>query len=131
MSLSDKQWIFLQNVSNLIMWAAKNGYKLTGGELYRTEDQQWLYYSGKKIEDGKLVDAPVKSKTMNSKHLRRLAIDLNIFKNGVLTYNYDDIEPLGRYWCSLNQNNRWGGDWNKNNKNDDRFKDFPHFEMNV
>lgn len=122
MSLSDKQWIFLQNVGNLIMWAAKNGYKLTGGELYRTIDQQWLYYNGKKIVDGELVDTTRKSKTMNSKHLKRLAIDLNIFKNGVLTYKYEDIEPLGNYWESLNERNKWGGNFTN-------FKDCPHFQM--
>jgi len=131
MSLSDKQWIFLQNVGNLITYAAKNGYKLTGGELYRTEDQQWLYYNGKTIHDGELIDDTRKSKTMKSKHLKRLAVDLNIFKNGVLTYKYEDVEPLGRYWMSLNKNNRWGGDWNKNHENDDNFKDIPHFEMNI
>jgi len=123
MSLSDKQWVFLQNVGNLIMWAAKNGYKLTGGELYRSEDQQWLYYNGKTIEEGELVTVPRKSKTMNSKHLKRMAIDLNIFKNGVLTYDLNDVEPLGRYWESLNTNNRYGGFW--------KWKDVPHFQMNI
>ena len=122
MSLSDKQWIFLQNVGNLIMYAAKNGYKLTLGGGYRTEDQQWLYYNGKTITDGKLVDTTRKSKTMNSKHLKRLAIDFNIFKNGVLTYDIKDVELLGRYWESLNSKNEYGGFW--------EWKDIPHFQMN-
>ena len=31
---------------------------------------------------------------------------------------------------SLNIKIRWGGDWNQNNRSDDeRFKDFPHFEL--
>lgn len=32
--------------------------------------------------------------------------------------------------ASLNIKIRWGGDWNMNNRSDDeRFKDFPHFEL--
>ena len=122
MGLSDKQWIFLQNVANLIMYANKKGYKLTAGEMYRTEDQQWLYYNGKTIENGELVDTSRKSKTMKSKHLKRLAIDLNIFKDGVLTYKYEDVEPLGKYWESLNDRNKWGGNFLN-------FTDVPHFQM--
>ena len=123
MSLSDKQWIFLQNVAKLITYAERKGYKLTGGELYRTIDQQWMYVNGRAIEDGELVKAPVKSKTMNSKHLKRMAIDLNIFKNGVLTYDIKDTEELGRYWEDLDENNRYGGFW--------KWKDVPHFQMNI
>ena len=121
MSLSDKQWIFLQNVAKLITYAEEQGYKLTGGELYRTHDQQYLYYNGRTIIKGKLVGTTRKSKTMNSKHLKRLAIDLNIFKDGVLTYKYEDVEPLGTYWKSLNSKNDWGGFW--------KWKDVPHFQM--
>lgn len=121
MSLSDKQWIFLQNIAKLIEYAKDNGYKLTGGELYRTEDQQWLYYNGYEINNGKLEKGIRKSETMNSKHLSRLAIDLNIFKDGVLTYDYNDIEPLGLYWRSLHEDNDWGGFW--------KWKDVPHFQM--
>ena len=131
MSLSDKQWKFLQNVAKLITYAEKEGYKLTGGELYRTRDHQWLYYNGRTIIKSKLVGTTRKSKTMNSNHLNRLAIDFNVFKNGVLTYKYEDVEPLGRYWMNLHEKNRWGGDWNKNHKDDENFKDVPHFEMNI
>ena len=75
-----------------------------------------------------------KSKTMNSYHLKRLAIDLNFFKpvydedgklkGYTLTWRYEDIKPFGEYWESLNPKNKWGGNFKT-------FKDTPHFERRV
>lgn len=123
MTLSDYQWEFLKCVAKLIQYAEDNGYKLTGGELYRTADQQYLYYYGYKIENDKLVKTTQKSKTMNSNHLKRLAIDFNIFKDKVLTYDVKDCEPLGKYWESLDKKCKWGGFW--------KWKDVPHFEYKL
>lgn len=118
MKLSQYQRIFSINVAKLILFAAENGIEVTFGEAYRTNEQQLIY-----VQSGK-------SKTMNSNHLRRLAVDFNFFINGNLTYNWNDIKVIGDYWESLHPANRWGGDWNKNN-NKDGFIDTPHFEMNV
>lgn len=118
MKLSEQQQIFTKNIACLIHHAESLGYRLTFGEAFRTTEQQLLY-----VQSGK-------SKTMNSNHLRRLAVDFNIFINGNLTYKWEDIKPLGDYWESLNSLNRWGGDWNKNDIKDG-FIDTPHFEMNV
>ena len=118
MKLSEKQRIFTRNIAKLIVYAYQNGFELTFGEAFRTNEQQMIY-----VQTGK-------SQTMNSNHLRRLAIDFNIFKDGNLTYKWEDIKPLGDYWESLHTLNRWGGDWNKNDKKDG-FLDTPHFEMNA
>ena len=118
MKLSTKQQIFTKNVAKLINFATESGIELTFGEAYRTREQQLIY-----VQTGK-------SKTMNSNHLRRLAVDFNFFKDGNLTYEWTDIKFIGDYWESLDPANRWGGDWNKNNKKDG-FIDTPHFEMNV
>ena len=118
MSLSKQQRIFTKNVAELINYAYCNGIELTFGEAYRTREQQLIY-----VQSGK-------SKTMNSNHLIRLAVDFNFFKNGNLTYDWNDIKFIGDYWESLHPSNRWGGDWNKNNKKDG-FIDTPHFEMNI
>ena len=118
MRLSEQQRIFTKNVSKLIEYAYDNCIELTFGEVYRTREQQLIY-----MQAGK-------SKTMNSNHLRRLAVDFNVFINGDLTYKWEDIKPLGDYWESLHEKNRWGGDWN-NNEIKDGFIDTPHFEMNV
>lgn len=119
MRLSEHQRIFTSNIAKLIVYAYEElCVELTFGEAYRTRDQQLLY-----VQSGK-------SQTMNSNHLRRLAVDFNVFKNGNLTYDWNDIKPLGDYWESLHLKNRWGGDWNKNDIKDG-FIDTPHFEMNV
>ena len=111
MSLSDEQWEFLQDVAKLIQFAVSKGMKLTGGELLRTPEQQELYFS------------QGKSKTLNSLHLRKLAIDLNLIVGGQLG-SRDDYRPLGQYWESLDPKNRWGGNFKG-------FVDSPHFERNV
>ena len=118
MSLSDDQRIFTTNIGKLIAKAECLEIGLTFGEAYRTKEQQEIY-----IKTGK-------SKTMNSNHLRRLAVDFNFFINGQLTYDFHKIKVLGEYWISLHPKNRWGGDWNKNGIKDG-FLDTPHFEMNV
>ena len=114
MSLVAKQAEFLINMTQLLAKAYKMNLIVTGGELYRTPEQQRIY-----IEQGR-------SKTMRSKHLQRCAIDLNLFtkdKKGKLHLTYDKavLQPLGDFWEGLHANNRWGGNWKS-------FKDTPHFE---
>ena len=112
------QRVFTKNVAKLILFAYDNGIELTLGEAYRTREQQLIY-----LQTGK-------SKTMKSNHLRRLAIDFNFFVNNQLTYKWEVVKKVGDYWETLHPSNRWGGDWNKNDKKDG-FIDTPHFEMNV
>lgn len=122
MSLVQEQWEFLKDVAKLIEYIEQQGWIATGGELYRTPQQQAIY-----VKTGR-------SKTYNSYHLKRLAIDLNFFKpiydeNGNiighdLTWDYHDIEKFGKYWESLNPQNRWGGHFKS-------FKDVPHFERRL
>jgi len=108
----EEQAAFLLDTVRLILKASEMGFTLTGGELYRTAEQQEIY-----LKTGR-------SKTMKSNHLVRCAIDLNFFINGKLTYDRTLIQPVGDYWESLNPKNRWGGNWKT-------FKDIPHFERNV
>lgn len=118
MTLSEKQQVFTYNISHLIQWAFVHGFKLTFGEVYRTEQQQIIYVS------------TGRSKTMNSLHLKRLAVDFNIFKDGILLNDPKLIQPLGEYWMSLNTDNVWGGDFNRNHSVlDETFKDPYHFQM--
>lgn len=111
MSMVQEQWEFLKDVSKLINKAEELGIVLTAGEMYRTQEQQEIYF-----KNGK-------SKTMNSMHLKRLAIDLNFFVDGNLVYEHPKVEALGRYWETLDSKNQWGGFWN--------FKDYPHFQRTV
>lgn len=109
MSNVEEQADFLQDVALLIQKAREMGFLVTGGELYRTPEQQQIH-----IKAGR-------SKTMNSLHLKRCAIDLNFFKDGKLTYDIKQLQVIGNYWESLNEKNQWGGNWKS-------FKDVPHFQ---
>ena len=112
MSMVDEQAAFLLDVTSLIRKAAEMGWTVTGGELYRTAEQQEIY-----VKTGR-------SKTMNSNHLKRLAIDLNFFKDGALVYDKAALQAIGDFWESLHPRNSWGGNWSS-------FKDIPHFERRV
>jgi peptidoglycan L-alanyl-D-glutamate endopeptidase CwlK len=118
MKLSEKQQIFTWHIGQLIMFANARDYKITFGHAFRSPEEQ-----RRLVNDGK-------SQTMNSNHLKRLAVDFNLFKDGAITWKWEDYVPLGEYWHSLDEKNRWGGDWNKNGKKDG-FIDAPHFERNV
>ena len=109
MSLSDEQELFLLDVIKLIPFAIAQGFKVTGGELFRTPEQQQLYVSSGK------------SHTLASKHLERLAIDLNFIKNGVAVYDKKMLQQIGDFWETLSPNNSWGGNWIS-------FCDTPHFQ---
>ncbi len=112
MSMVSEQATFLLDACKLIQFANEKGFQVTGGELFRTPEQQQIY-----VKTGR-------SKTMNSKHLSRLAIDLNIFKDGVLLYDVEKLKEIGQYWESLSPNNSAGMFWKS-------FKDVPHFERRV
>jgi hypothetical protein len=118
MSLRTKQSIFTFNIHKLIEFAYKNGFELTFGEVFRTIEQQTIYFN------------TGRSKTMNSRHIQRLAVDFNIFKDGVLINDAKIIQVLGEFWITLNTDNVWGGDWDRDhNTLDETFKDPYHFEM--
>ena len=99
MSVSDIQWEFLKDVSCLIQYADRIGLKLTGGELYRPQLMQQYYF------DNNL------SKTLNSDHGNRLAIDFNFFSDQTVIDKGILIDLLALYWKDLHPNNYWGGDY--------------------
>lgn len=137
MTLREKQSLFLFNIHLLIEWAYRNGFELTFGEAWRTKSQVLLNYYGFDVKESEedneilaFVQRASTSKTLSSRHPQRLAIDFNIFRNGLLINSPVDIKPLGDYWVSLHTDNVWGGDWNRNNSIiDETFIDAYHFEM--
>jgi hypothetical protein len=112
-----QQFEFLMDTMKLLAFIISQGFVVTYGEVFRTIEQQQIYFN------------TGRSKTMNSRHLERMAIDLNFFLNGKVVNNPETLAPIGRYWMSLNPKNRWGGDWNKNGDvKDEKWHDTPHFE---
>ena len=112
MNLSDEQAAFLLDACKLIEYATQRGWTVTGGELFRTQAQQEIYF-----KEGK-------TKTMQSNHMRRLAIDLNFLREGKPVWDKATLQELGSFWESLHPKNRWGGNFKS-------LPDVPHFERNV
>jgi hypothetical protein len=103
---SDRQAIFTLNTSKLILWADAQEYALTYGEAFRTPEMAAIYAAkGIGIKD--------------SQHCKRLAVDFNLFINGIYRTDSESYGRLGMAWEALHPDNRWGG----------RFKDGNHFEM--
>jgi hypothetical protein len=100
MTLGEKQRQFTLDVALLIIEAYRLGYELTFGEAYRTPEQAAL-----NAKKGTGIAA--------SLHTNRLAIDLNLFRNGKYLTDTESHRPLGEYWESLRPENRWGGRFTK------------------
>lgn len=109
MSMVGQQAEFLLHAARLIQHATSLGFLVTGGELHRTPEQQQIH-----VANGR-------SKTMRSRHLERMAIDLNFFIDGKLCYDVEKLRPIGEFWESLSVKNSAGMFWKS-------FKDVPHFE---
>lgn len=97
MRLTTIQQLFARDLIKLFSYIHEQGYAFTLGEAYRTPEQAELYAKS---------DKGIK----NSLHIKRLAIDINLFddKNIFLTETKDH-ESFGKYWESLHPANRWGG----------------------
>lgn len=94
-SLGSKQRRFVRMVADLIVWTYDNGYELTFGDAYR--DPRLHGEVGVKKGYGSAMSC----------HKSRLAIDLNLFKNGVFLQSTEDHRPLGEKWESMG--GTWGG----------------------
>ncbi len=90
MTLRQKQSKFVRMVALLIQFAYERGYELSFGDA-------WAHDGHKK----------------GSFHYKRLAIDLNLFKNGRFLRSTKAHQPLGEFWESI------GGSWGGRFKNPD------------
>jgi hypothetical protein len=99
MTLRNKQIEFVRHLPKLFEKAFELGFELTIGDAYR--DPRCSYGS------------------KSSRHKSRLAIDLNLFRDGEYLTDTADHEPLGRWWEK--QGGIWGG----------RFNDGNHYEWPI
>lgn len=105
MTLREKQSIFAALVPRLIDHAIILGFQVTGGEWYRSpEEALRLSKLGKGIS--------------SSLHTLKLAIDINLFRDGIYLSTTEAHRPLGEWWelqstgiytCA------WGGRFNDGN----------------
>lgn len=107
MTLGQKQRLFASLIPKLINRAYETGYELTLGDAFR--DPRVHGVVGEKKGYGHPKSA----------HKNRLAIDLNLFKDGKFLESTESHAELGAYWESLHPDCRWGG----------RFNDGNHYSM--
>jgi len=80
-------------IVKLIVFAEDNGYELTFGDAYR--------------------DARCNYGHPNSLHRLKLAMDLNLYRDGVYLKKTEDHVLLGQFWESIG--GAWGGTWGDGN----------------
>jgi hypothetical protein len=95
MRLSEKQQDFARHVADLIHHIYASGYACTFGHAYRCQECP--------------VGRP------QSVHKSRLAVDLNLFKDGKYLTDTEAYRAFGEYWEALGEWNRWGGAWDDGN----------------
>lgn len=119
MSLGQEQEIFAKHAVMLIKQAWELGFAVRLGEVQRPIEMQEIY-----VRTGR-------SKTMNSMHIKKCAIDLILLRAGLIC-THAQILPLGRFWEDLDVKNRWGGSWRGLiEAKKSTFVDAPHFERQV
>lgn len=107
MKLGEKQELFMRLLPRLIDKAHDLGFEIRGGDLFR--DPRLHGAHGEKVGYGH----------RNSCHKLKLAIDLNIFKDGAFMQKTEDHRELGEWWEAQHELCRWGG----------RFKDGNHYSL--
>lgn len=117
MGLSTDQHRFSRDMTKLLTYAFKLGIEVSIGEVYR--DPEWQ----------KVMVQRGKSRTLNSRHTLKLAVDLFLFRELDKSHpglEFDQAfatyEKLGTYWESLGPGHVWGGRW-------PTLRDSVHFEL--
>lgn len=103
MTLRETQSLFAFHVSRLIQYARELGYEVTLGDAYR--DPRLHGAVGEKKGYGH----------SKSCHKLRLAIDLNLFKDGKFLETTEGHRVLGEWWEKQHLFARWGGRFNDAN----------------
>lgn len=102
----------LQRVMNEAITHSPHDFSITEG-LRTIERQKELFDSGK-------------SRTMNSRHLSGHAVDIAVFVDGKVTWDFKFYETVAEHIKVVAILNdvpiKWGGDW-------ETFRDGPHFEL--
>lgn len=124
MTLGEKQRRFTRMLGQLIQWAYEQGFELTLGEAYRTDEQAEINALGQVRRDRlislireEFPDLAVRLENNSgygirgSLHEKRLAVDLHLFIGGVFQTSSEAYKPLGEKWEALGGS--WGGRFSK------------------
>lgn len=102
-TLGSKQRAFAKLLPRLIDKAYELGFEVTLGDAYR--DPRVFGSMGQRQGYGHPKSA----------HKVRLAIDLNLFKDGVFQTTTEAHRPLGEWWEQQHELARWGGRFDDGN----------------
>jgi hypothetical protein len=106
-TLGEKQELFARLVPRLLDKAHELGFSVRIGDVFR--DPRVHGEMGVKLGYGHPKSA----------HKAKLAIDLNLFRNGAFLGGTEDHRVLGEWWETQHELARWGG----------RFKDGNHYSL--
>lgn len=131
MTLGQKQRIFSRLVGLLLLKAYELGFEVSLGEALRSPEQarrnaetcrHCKLHISEHSDTGHCPKGPTKFRAVgiaDSLHCSKLAIDLNLFKNGHYLQASKSYTLLGEWWEKQHELCRWGG----------RFGDGNHFSL--
>lgn len=134
MSLGDLQREFSRCLVQLETKILADGFEFTIGEGQRSPEQAAI--NALSLFDRARIRAALETKypilaaaigastsrgIRNSQHTRRLAQDLNLFKDGEFLTAIEAYAPFGVYWKTLHPLARWGGDFQGADRDGDHF----------
>lgn len=106
MTLRQRQSTFAFLSARLMIFMTDNGYEYTYGEAYRPPEMAAIYAKrGIGIK--------------NSLHTKKLALDLNLFRDGKYLSSTESHKIFGEWWEQQHSHCRWGG----------RYGDGNHYEF--
>jgi len=103
MTLGQQQRIFSLKLAQFIVWIYEQGYEVTMGDAFRDPRVHGAF--GEKVAYG----------AASSFHKKKLAQDLNLFKDGKYLSSTEDHRMLGEKWESMG--GTWGGRFAKKDGN--------------
>lgn len=124
-TLSQLRMDHTECVASLIREAIRLGYKCTLQESARSDEQAIINSLGSQGREAvakliykdfprlaaAIVNNGNNNGVVNSVHSVGLAVDLNLFKDGVYLSSSEDHAKLGAFWKTLHPLARWGGDF--------------------
>lgn len=123
-TLSQLRMDHTECVALLILEAKKMGYRCALSEAFRSDEQAHINSIGSagRLWVADLVESRFPGLAMAlrnnggggiamSNHQVGLAVDINLFKDGVYLQTTEDHAKLGAFWKTLHPLARWGGDF--------------------
>ena len=103
MKLGEKQELFSRLLPRLIDKAHELGYGVRVGDLFRDARVHGEYGQKRGYSSSR------------SNHKLKLAVDLNLFKEGKFLSSTEDHKELGEWWIQQHELCAWGGRGNDGN----------------